>query len=99
MDILFLTKEARIYNGTKTLSSISGAGKTGQLHVSEITTFQLIQILPFLPSATLLSDIFCITSTHSDLSFWAWITFPKQVLTHISEYVSVLLMELSESGY
>ena len=47
MGILFLTNEARIYNGTKTLSSISGAGKTGQLHVSEITTFQLIQILPF----------------------------------------------------
>ena len=99
MDVLFLTKEARIYNGTKTASSISGARKTGQLHVNEITAFQLIQILPFLPSATLLSDIFCITSTHSDLSLWAWITFPKQVLTHISEYVSVFRMELPESGY
>ena len=30
-----LTKEARIYNGEKTVSSISGAGKTGQLHVKE----------------------------------------------------------------
>ena len=30
MGILFLTKEARIYNGAKTASSISGAGKTGQ---------------------------------------------------------------------
>ena len=28
-----MTKEARIYNGEKTVSSISGAGKTGQLHV------------------------------------------------------------------
>ena len=28
-----LIKEARIYNGEKTASSISGAGKTGQLHV------------------------------------------------------------------
>ena len=27
-----LTKEARIYNGAKTASSINGAGKTGQLH-------------------------------------------------------------------
>ena len=27
------TKEARIYNGAKTASSINGAGKTGQLHV------------------------------------------------------------------
>ena len=27
------TKEARIYNGEKTVSSISGAGNTGQLHV------------------------------------------------------------------
>ena len=32
---LFLTKEARIYNGAKTASSINGAGKTGQLHVKE----------------------------------------------------------------
>ena len=30
---LFLTKEARIYNGAKTASSINGAGKTGQFHV------------------------------------------------------------------
>ena len=28
-------KEARIYNGEKTASSISGARKTGQLHVKE----------------------------------------------------------------
>ena len=33
MVILFLIKEARIYNGEKTASSISGSGKTGQLHV------------------------------------------------------------------
>ena len=38
---LFLTKEARIYNGTKTAfnngagPSINGAGKTGQLYVKE----------------------------------------------------------------
>ena len=31
-----MTKEARIYNGEKTVSSISGAGKTGQLHVKEL---------------------------------------------------------------
>ena len=30
MDILSLTKEARIYNGVKTISLTSGAGKTGQ---------------------------------------------------------------------
>ena len=35
MGTLFLTKEARIYSGAKTDSSISGAGKTGQLHVKE----------------------------------------------------------------
>ena len=38
MGTLFLTKEARIYNGAKTASSISGAGKTGQLHENEIRT-------------------------------------------------------------
>ena len=29
------TKEAALYNGEKTVSSISGAGKTGQLHVKQ----------------------------------------------------------------
>ena len=43
MCILFLTKEARIYNGAKMASSISGAWKTGQLHVkNEIRTFSNI---------------------------------------------------------
>ena len=28
-------KEARIYNGEKTIFSINGVGKTGQLHVKE----------------------------------------------------------------
>ena len=32
---LFLTKQARIYNGEKTASFISGAGKIGQLHIKE----------------------------------------------------------------
>ena len=31
MDALTLTKEARIYNGLKTISLTSGAGKSGQL--------------------------------------------------------------------
>ena len=30
-----MTEEARIYDGEKTVTSISGAGKTGQLHVKE----------------------------------------------------------------
>ena len=30
-----MKKDARIYNGEKTVSSINGAGKTGQLHVKE----------------------------------------------------------------
>ena len=32
---LIFDKEARLYNGAKTASSINGAGKTGQLHVKE----------------------------------------------------------------
>jgi len=32
---LFLTKEARIYSNEKIASSISGAGKTGQLCAKE----------------------------------------------------------------
>ena len=31
MGTLFLTEKARIYNGAKIASSLSGAGKTGQL--------------------------------------------------------------------
>ena len=39
MVTLSWTKEARIYNGEKTASSIRGAGKTGLLHVeNEIRT-------------------------------------------------------------
>ena len=33
--LIFETKEARIYDGVKTASSISGAGKTGELHITE----------------------------------------------------------------
>ena len=35
MDFLSLTKEARTYNGDKTVSLTSGAGKTGQPLVKE----------------------------------------------------------------
>ena len=42
MVTLFLIKEARIYNGEKTASSISGAGKTGELHVKEWLEHALI---------------------------------------------------------
>ena len=35
MDTLFLTKEAKIYNGENTISLTSSAGKTGQPHVKE----------------------------------------------------------------
>ena len=38
MGTLFLTKEARIYNGAKIESSITGAGKTRQLGIKEIRT-------------------------------------------------------------
>ena len=41
-----MTKEARIYNGEKTVSSISGAGKTGQLHVKELN--QNILLTPYM---------------------------------------------------
>ena len=40
MGNLFFTKEARLYNGAKIASSISGAGKTGQLCIKEIRTLR-----------------------------------------------------------
>ena len=36
---LLLTKEARIYNGAKTASSVNGAGKTEQLHQQFLTLY------------------------------------------------------------
>ena len=44
MDTLSLTKEVRIYNGVKTVSLTSGAGKTGQPLVKE-TVFTPLYIL------------------------------------------------------
>ena len=38
MDTLFLTKGVRIYNGEKTISLTSGAGKTGQPPVKKNET-------------------------------------------------------------
>ena len=42
MGTLFLTKEARIYNGAKTASSINGAGKPGQPHAKELTYISIL---------------------------------------------------------
>ena len=35
MDTICLTKGARIYKGQKIVSSVSGAGKNGKLHVKQ----------------------------------------------------------------
>ena len=35
MDTLYLTKEEKVYNGEKTVSSTRGAGKTGSLSVKK----------------------------------------------------------------
>ena len=37
MNTVSLTNEAKVYNAEKILSSTTGAGKTGQLHVKEWT--------------------------------------------------------------
>ena len=42
MSTLFLTKEARIFNGAKIASSISGTGKTEQLHQQFLTLYTKI---------------------------------------------------------
>ena len=47
MDTLSSTKEARIYNGKKTASLISGAGKTGQPLVKEVVFFPLYILASF----------------------------------------------------
>ena len=45
MGILCLTKEARIYNGEKTASAISDAGKTGQTKCKRIKIRMLPNII------------------------------------------------------
>ena len=35
MGTLFLTEEVKKHNGTRTASSVNGAGKTRQLHIRE----------------------------------------------------------------
>ena len=47
MDTLSLTKEAGIYNGEKTISLTSGAGKTGQPLVKEIVFSPLYILASF----------------------------------------------------
>ena len=47
MDILSLTKEARIYNGSKTISLTSGAGTTGQPLGKEIVFDPLYSLASF----------------------------------------------------
>ena len=48
MDILSWTMEARIYNGVKTISLTSGAGKTGQSLVKEIVFSPLYNLVSFI---------------------------------------------------
>ena len=47
MDTLFLTKEAKIYNGEKTIFLTSGAGKTDQLHIKECNYNTLVNFYIF----------------------------------------------------
>ena len=52
MGMVFLTKEARIYNEAKIASSINDAGKTGELHVtckSYMSTSLVAQMAKHLP--------------------------------------------------
>ena len=46
MDTLSLTKDARLYNGEKTISLTSGAGKIGQPLVKKNETITLSNTIP-----------------------------------------------------
>jgi len=46
MDTLSLKKEARIYNGEKTISLTSGAGNTGQPVVKEYIHHEQVGFIP-----------------------------------------------------
>src|SRR5574340_1100570 len=77
MDTLSLTKEARIYNGLKTISLTSGAGKTGQPLVKEIV---------FNPLYILASFVKDKVSIGAWIYLWAFYFVP---LIYISVFVPV----------
>ena len=72
-----MTKEARIYNGLKTISLTSGAGKTGQPLVKEIV---------FSPSYILASFVKDKVSIGVWIYLWAFYFVP---LIYISVFVQV----------
>ena len=78
MDTLSSTKEARIYNGEKTISLTSGAAKTGQPLVKEIVFCPLYIVASFVKDKV---------SIGAWIYLWAFYFAP---LIYVSVFVPVL---------
>ena len=82
MDTLSLTKEGRIYNGLKTISLTSGAGKSGQPLVKEIV---------FNPLYILASFVKDKVSTGAWIYLWAFYFVPLIYILSLCQYHTVLI--------
>ena len=73
----FLTKEARIYHGTKTASSINSAGKIGQLSVKRLPAMQETRVRSLGWEDPLEKEM----ATHSSILAWKipWIEEPGRI--------------------
>ena len=82
MDTLSLTKEARIYNGIKTISLTSGAGKTGQPLVKEIVFSPLYILASFVKDKVSI----CVW-----INLWAFCFVPLIYILSLCQYHTVLM--------
>ena len=60
-----MAKEARIYNGEKTVSSISGAGKTRQLHIKGLIFLFTVPLNKISHNLILLFFLFYVSNSFS----------------------------------
>ena len=83
MGTLFFTKAARIYTGEKTTSSVSGAGKTGKLHVKKMKWEHFVTPSVQFISVTQSCPTLCDPMYHSTPGLPVHHQLPELTQTHV----------------